>query len=85
MAQYTWEEAMSWWKNSGDFEPLIRNAAVTLLDQNTEEGFGIGSSDVNHEVFHMYSHYLSYKAYCEEREKEVNMVDFLMDVLADVA
>jgi hypothetical protein len=88
MADYSWEEAMNWWKNSGDFAPLIRNAANNLLAACHErmgcEGQGISSSDTNHEVFHMYGSYLNYVAYCEEHGEKINMVTFLMDVVADI-
>ena len=85
---YTWEQAMYWWKNSGA-ESEIRDAAYQLLEASNSrmgcEGQGIGSSDTNHEVYHMYSHYLSYVTYCEERNLEVTMEEFLRDVLCDIA
>jgi len=31
MKEYKWEEAMDWWKGSGDFQPMIRTAAVTCV------------------------------------------------------
>lgn len=86
--EYTWEEAMNWWKESGNFKNLIRNAAVSLLEESLRssgcEGQGIGSSDVNHEVFHMYRDWLHYSDVCAKEETETNMVTFLLDVTADL-
>ena len=87
MKEYTWEQAMEWWKESGDFEPLIRNAAVSLVtESNRNLGCpmqGVSSSDTNHEVYHMYGSYLNYLDYCSKNDKTPNMIDFLLDVTAD--
>jgi len=84
MVKYTWEDAMTWWKESGDFAPLIRNAATRIIGSSPlMAGQGIGSSDVNHEVYHMYGSFLNYKAYCEEHKENFNWINFLLDVTAD--
>jgi hypothetical protein len=88
MREYTWEEAMQWWKESGNFKNLIRNAANNLLTATNErmgcEGQGISSSDTNHEVFHMYRDWLHYSDVCAKDGTETNMVTFLLDVTADL-
>jgi hypothetical protein len=88
MAEYSWEQAMEWWENSGGFKNLIRNAAVNLLEESNRnagcEDQGIGSSDINHEVFHMYRDWLHYSDVCAKEGTETNMVTFLMDVTADI-
>ena len=81
MERPTWEEAMGWWKTHSDKE-AIRSVAVQRLGMHTLPGQGIGSSDTNHSVYHLYSDYLMYTAYCKEKGEEVDIDSFLVDAIA---
>jgi len=82
MERATWEEAMGWWKNS-DKREAIRDAAVQRLIRHMPPGQGVGSSDTNHSVYHLYGDYLSYVQYCKEKGEEVDIDSFLVDAVTD--
>jgi len=55
IAEISFEEAMTWWKES-NVETYIRNIATKRLSK-TYESTGQGTSDVNYEVFSMYQEF----------------------------
>lgn len=70
MDNTNWDEAMAWWKSySVTLQQAIRRiASDKLVEEGAEE---VGSSDVNHKVYHIYQQY--------KAEDNPDIVTFLMN------
>jgi len=80
-----WNDARKWYDSYDNETPLsvgsmIRNVAIRSIEDNMVEGQGIGSSDVNHEIYSMYLNWESYVVYCTKEKSEPNIITFLLSV-----
>jgi hypothetical protein len=71
-----WTEAMTWWRDQADMiKQMTRNVAVDRLIAHGATD--IGTSDVNHEVYHMYTEFLEYN----KNTRNGSIADFLVDAI----
>jgi preprotein translocase subunit Sec63 len=71
-----WDDSMRWWVNQPDMiKQMIRNVAIERLINKSNGTSDIGTSDVNHEVYHMYAEFQEFT----KTNPQDSIITFLMD------